>query len=169
MKIRHVVHVSDFQKIIDTIRNYILSWALELEENGILGKEMGFSSKQVERASQMNINIHNAGTMAGLGFGNDHAISTNQNVGNTVDAGKAKEFLTQIEPLLGNIRLTPIKLSEAQSAVADLHGELNAKSPDSTKILSLFQRLQGAVADAGVPWIATALVQVLQGLFVSEE
>lgn len=167
VEVRHVLYVSDFQKIIDTIRNYILIWALELEENGILGKEMGFSSKQIERASHININ--NLGNMAGIGFGNYHTIGTNQNVANTVNASKAKELLTEIVSLLENIKPKPIKLLEAQSAVADLQGALDTDNLDSPKLLPLLNKLQGAVADGGIPLIATSLVQFLQGLCMSEE
>ena len=43
--------------ILDTVRNKILDWALELEKKGILGdEEMNFSDKEREQAQSVTIN-----------------------------------------------------------------------------------------------------------------
>ncbi|WP_291367202.1 hypothetical protein [Acetobacter sp. UBA5411] len=115
-QVRLLLERSDFQAVLDTVRHKILDWALKLDSEGITGECMNFPAEQIQRASQMTINIHNTGNMAGLGFGNNHTTTTTQSVGNSVDMGKAKDLLAQIEPSLGNMSLSPENLVQAQNA-----------------------------------------------------
>ncbi len=45
--------------ILDAVRNIILEWALELEQNGILGEGMSFSKEEKITASQVTYQITN--------------------------------------------------------------------------------------------------------------
>jgi hypothetical protein len=59
--------------IIDTVRNRVLDWALELEKCGITGSDTNFSADEKAKAQQPNIimNIGNIGSLVGnLGVGN---------------------------------------------------------------------------------------------------
>lgn len=42
-------------RIISTIQNKILDWALLLEENGIVGEELSFTEEEIRRAEQLSI------------------------------------------------------------------------------------------------------------------
>ncbi len=44
--------------IIDVVRNLVLDWCLQLEQDGILGEGMGFSVKEKEIATHSNYTIH---------------------------------------------------------------------------------------------------------------
>ncbi|WP_308008929.1 hypothetical protein [uncultured Fusobacterium sp.] len=58
VKIRFKTSVPAFSKIVDIVKNMILEWTLELEKNGILGKEMTFSAEEKEKSQQIvSINI----------------------------------------------------------------------------------------------------------------
>ena len=50
-----------FVKIIDTVRNIILNWAIKLEEDGILGEGLSFTpqEKEIASAGQISYNINN--------------------------------------------------------------------------------------------------------------
>lgn len=161
-QVRLLLERSDLQAVLDAVRHKILDWALKLDSEGITGEGMNFPVEQIQRASQMTINIHNTGNMAGLGFGNNHTTTTTQSVGNSLDMEQAKNLLAQIEPSLGNMSLLPENLAQAQNAVTNLHLELDGGSPDSGKVRGWFQKLQGAILDAGAPLIANACVQGIQ-------
>lgn len=42
-------------RIISTVQNKILDWALLLEENGIVGEELSFTKEEIKRAEQSSI------------------------------------------------------------------------------------------------------------------
>lgn len=50
---------SQAQQMIDHVRNIILNWALELEDDGILGEDMVFSEEEKDVAMAKKYNIHN--------------------------------------------------------------------------------------------------------------
>ena len=54
---------SEVYRILDAVRNIILSWSLKLEESGIVGEEMTFSSEEKEKANfsdQLSIMLRTA-------------------------------------------------------------------------------------------------------------
>ena len=46
-------------KIIDAVRNIVLNWAMKLEEDGILGEGLSFTSDEKEIATNTEYNITN--------------------------------------------------------------------------------------------------------------
>jgi hypothetical protein len=44
--------------IIDAVRNRVLDWALQLERNGIIGTDVGFSSDEETKAKQPQVQLH---------------------------------------------------------------------------------------------------------------
>lgn len=61
-----ILHVSSTSVvgILDAVRNNILEWALQLEQQGISGQGMSFSKQEQQAASQINYNItNNIGSM----------------------------------------------------------------------------------------------------------
>jgi hypothetical protein len=53
------VSKSQFQGILESVRNVILNWALELECDGILGEEMIFNEVEKQVAVQKNYTVNN--------------------------------------------------------------------------------------------------------------
>lgn len=58
-----ILSASSFVRILDTVRNRVLQWALDLEEAGILGDGMSFSTTEVQAAQQVTNIVNNIGTM----------------------------------------------------------------------------------------------------------
>ncbi len=54
-KIGFFVSKSEFYRIMSTVRNKILEWALLLEENGIIGEGMSFSEKEKKIAQEAKV------------------------------------------------------------------------------------------------------------------
>ena len=53
----HVPPASLF-RIIDSVRNTVLSWAMKLEEDGILGEGLTFTTKEIQMASEHTYNVN---------------------------------------------------------------------------------------------------------------
>ena len=163
---RKVIYPHDSQKIIDAVRLSILEWVVRLEQEGITGDGLSFSPKQVVKASHMTFNISNTGNMAGLTLGNNNTTSTTQNVGdgNNVDIIKAKDLLAQIESMLESMSLEPEKLPEARNTIVNLNQEINKEKPDNDKVRGWFSSLGDAIGNAGIPIVAKAFGEQIQGL-----
>lgn len=61
MDLRPALHIplSTLHRILDSIKNLILNWALKLEEDGILGDDVSFSAAEIQKAAQANYNVTN--------------------------------------------------------------------------------------------------------------
>lgn len=80
--------------IIDTVRTRVLEWALALEEEGVLGEGLTFSSKEKEIAEK-SMTINNIGNFQGV-FGNvseSTVTQTNHLVVNSGDFNSLAEHL----------------------------------------------------------------------------
>lgn len=57
---RTTLHVqpSSLARIVDSVRNAVLNWALKLEEDRILGDEISFSDEEISLATKHNYNIN---------------------------------------------------------------------------------------------------------------
>ncbi|WP_313146490.1 hypothetical protein [Stenotrophomonas sp.] len=58
-----VLSATLFSRILDTVRNRVLQWALGLEEAGILGDGLSFTSIEVQAAKQVTHITNNIGSM----------------------------------------------------------------------------------------------------------
>ncbi|WP_404996525.1 hypothetical protein [Caldifermentibacillus hisashii] len=50
---------SQAQQIIDSVRNIILEWSIQLEEDGILGEGVSFSKEEKREADKQNYTVNN--------------------------------------------------------------------------------------------------------------
>jgi hypothetical protein len=59
-KERFVLHVAPYalHGILDSVRNIVLQWALQLEEDGILGEGISFSTKEVTAAQASSYTVN---------------------------------------------------------------------------------------------------------------
>jgi hypothetical protein len=101
-----IVAGSQLLGVLNTVRNKILDWSLELEKRGVLGNDMTFSKEEQMKAST---NVYNIGSVAVLG--DIHAKN--------VQVGDHNSILEDLRKLgVGNARLAELKeifggLSEA--------------------------------------------------------
>ncbi|EGR0269182.1 hypothetical protein FMH15_21470 [Vibrio alginolyticus] len=51
--------VTSLVPIVNHVRNAILNWSLELEQNGVLGEGFSFSQEEVKKAHMSTVSIHN--------------------------------------------------------------------------------------------------------------
>ena len=58
-KVRFKASVHKFVGITSRIKNIILEWALQLEENGILGEEFSFTQEEKEKSKELSNSIFN--------------------------------------------------------------------------------------------------------------
>ena len=73
-----IVPATRLKSIVDAVRSVVLNWSLKLEEDGILGEGLSFSSEEKQRAAQ---NIYQVNHF----YGNVSTSHTNLNAGRDVN------------------------------------------------------------------------------------
>lgn len=140
-------------RIVDSVRNVVLNWALELEEQGVLGEGLSFSEKEKEAATSTSQNINNFyGPVHGpqIAQGNQQAIQVSSTF--QVDVESLKALIANIESAAQKIDIPPDKRAEFESELATLRAQ--ASSPNPKKgivkegLSSLRNILEGASGSA---------------------
>lgn len=140
-------------RIVDAVRNVVLNWALELEEQGILWEGLSFSEKEKEAATSTSQNINNFyGPVHGpqIAQGTQQAIQVSSTF--QVDVESLKALIASIESAAQQIDIPADKRAEFESELATLRAQ--ASSPNPKKgivkegLSSLRNILEGASGSA---------------------
>ena len=110
--------------ILDTVRNEILDWALELEKKGILGdEEMNFSDKERMQAQGITINNYIVGnnTNAPIQQGNNNVMQLKPQ---NDDIETIKVLITEIKNVIEKFDVT--QQQELQSEIASIEPQLQS-------------------------------------------
>lgn len=113
--------------ILDTVRNEILDWALELEKKGILGdEEMNFSDKERMQAQGITINNYIVGnnTNAPIQQGNNNVMQLKPQ---NDDIETIKVLITEIKNVIEKFDVT--QQQELQSEIASIEPQLQSPNP----------------------------------------
>lgn len=111
MEPRLSISATEIVGVMDTVRNHILNWALELERSGVVGEGLSFSVKEVQAASTVNY-VTNIGTMAHSQI-QQHS-SGSQTMSNGADLSALMDLMLEIKQAAA---MTPS--ASAREAVAD--------------------------------------------------
>lgn len=125
------IPTSQFQKIIERVRNIILEWTLKLEEEGVFGEGMTFTDREKEKAVNSTTPIINI-------IGNMTNSQMQQNTSNSTQAlnvGELKKedlktLISELKSFSEEVKETKIK-EELMSEIEIL--EIQAKSPNPKK------------------------------------
>lgn len=132
---------------LEQARNKVLTWALELENRGVLGEGMTFSPDEKQKSMSASQIIHNYGTMnnaAALGDGSTASVSVND------PAALAK--------LIEGTALNAAQRAEILGLIKAFHDAKEAEKPDlRARVLAFVGKYAKELAGAGVT-IASALL-----------
>jgi len=148
-------------RIIDAVRTVVLNWALELEEQGILGEGLSFSEKEKEAATSTSQNISNFyGPVHGpqIAQGNQQAIQVSSTF--TVDVEALKELIAQIESAVPHLRIADNKRAELESELATLKAQASSPNPKKGIVREGLSSLRSILEGAS----GSALGQIVLGI-----
>ena len=114
--------------ILDTVRNKILDWALELEQKGILGdEEMSFSEKERVQAQGLTINNYIVGnnTNAPIQQGNNNVMQLKSPNDDNLET--IKNLIAEIKNVVEKFNAT--QQQEIQSEIASIEPQLQSPKP----------------------------------------
>jgi hypothetical protein len=108
-----ILHISKPQihRILDAVRNAVLDWSLKLEEQGILGEGLAFTSEEKQRAASV---VYNIQSVTGVVGGNVTADTIQIGSYNSIhqklkDLGVPQEDRNELETIMDSIPASPSK------------------------------------------------------------
>ncbi|MGP0154862.1 AbiTii domain-containing protein [Pantoea ananatis] len=134
------INASKLECIVTTVRNKILTWALDLETKGILGEGVVFSAKEKEVAPSTTYNTNNfygsVNNLGAIGAGNHGSIYQNNiNLINNFESlslvlknyGLADENISDLARVISESPL-PKNKNEVRECFGDWIGVMTAKA-----------------------------------------
>ena len=152
---------SGLVRIIDAVRNIVLNWAIQLEEDGILGEGLAFSEAEKNKVEQHSYNVNNF-------YGEVTGSQIQQSSTDSVQTQEIKDFSTEnVNNFISSLKenLSDIELDDEASKELDAEistVEIQIASPKPKKgiikesIGSIRRILEGASGGA----IAQLLIQL---------
>lgn len=140
------VSVGQFRKIISSVRDRILNFALDLEQQGIIGDGMTFSKDERQAASHISysVNIENMhGSQVQQGTSN-----SSQNLVNTVDAQALRILLEKLEPAVQQIT-EPNARAQFSSDLQTVAGQMGAPAPKVSIVRECLISIRSVLEGAG--------------------
>lgn len=148
--------------VLDSVRNKVLDWAIEMERNGVMGEDFSFEPNEVESAKAVmtTFNIGKIDNFAGnMGSGNssgDISLTTNQ----LTEVLSVLQKLREESPnlvALGAEDTLPVLID---SAIV----EADNKNPEIGKLRGLAQDVRSALAGAAGNLTAEGAMSLIGGV-----
>lgn len=154
------VPVSQLKRVIDSVRNKLLEWSINLEEDGILGENLNFTPEEKKIASENSITYNTIiyGSAVQVGNGNI------QNFSNT-DLSEIKELLNSIKRDLQEFNLDFKNQNELDVGIKTIELQLESKDPNKSIIYEAFRTirtiLEGCVSSAIAPSLIFGISKII--------
>jgi hypothetical protein len=152
VKLNVETHISPtaLRHVLDIVRERILTWSLELEKRGVLGKGMSFSKeekKHAERAPSI-VNIGSVTNMAGSigGFVENQRIDSTQWVAQDFRTS-VRRFVDEMDGLIS--ASADDDIADLRAATEDLRAALDDRDKDEGVIKKLLRKLPAAAVSLG--------------------
>jgi len=151
-----IIPPGQFVRILDTVRNEILGFALKLEQDGILGEGMSFSKEEKNTAAQQTYNItNNIRHMQNCQIQQHSTGPQTLNVNNEFQA--LTEFLSKLVSYLDSSELDEESKNELLAEVAAIQLQANSSSPKSGIIFEGLNTIRTIFEGAGGNIVANNL------------
>jgi hypothetical protein len=149
----------DLIKVLNRVRNNILNWTSELEQQGILGEGMSFSTEEKTKAKHITYQIiNNIGSMHNSQLQQDsaHANQTlNVTENNTADL---KKFVDELKKSVDSFQLVETQLQKLNKHIGILENQSELAKPDSVIIKESGRTIRNIIEGATGSTISTAVV-----------
>ena len=131
--------------VLDIVRNNILEWTLKLEEKGIMGNDMTFTSEEKKQASTI---IYNIGAMNNSQIQQGTINSTQIQTIQSFDKKYFDDFLKELKEHLSKNKLSKESNEIIKSDIKTIESQLKSPRPKKgilkESIISIRSILEGA-------------------------
>jgi len=157
---------TDLVKIIDAVRNIILNWAMKLEEDGILGEGLSFTSTEKETATNTEYNITNFyGPIENAQIQQQTKDSFQIKSSNLADINLISEFIKEVRKDAKQIGLEVEKEKELEAELTTVEAQTKSPKPKNIVIKEGMKSIRTILEGAGGGVAATLLTKLSEILF----
>lgn len=143
--------------ILDAVRNNILDWALQLEQEGILGDGMSFSPQERQTANQTTYQItNNIGNMQNSQI-QQHSAGATQKFEIENDLGMVVELLTKVKREINEFELADSDEKELLAEIATIESQAQSPRPKKSiifeslnSIKTILENMTGNILASGI-------------------
>jgi AbiTii len=150
--------------IVDAVRNIVLDWTLRLEENGILGEGLTFSSKEKETAAHGNYTINYHGPVSNSQIQQDSQHSTQSMSVTQTDLKALGEWLQTLKEQIAELKLNSADTAQIQADVQAAETQLSSPRPNRVVIEACMLSIKNIVEGCTGSLLAAGLLHKLVGL-----
>jgi hypothetical protein len=150
--------------LVDKVRNTVLEWALGLEEQGIMGEGMSFSSEEQKQAGVVNFNVGSLGNLIGSMHSSQlqqGTTSSTQTYTQTLDLDAVARVIGELRSRLNEAHLQGQDAVQVISDISCVESQLIAPRPNVSVIKeslrSIRSILEGLASSSLFQGIITAL------------
>jgi hypothetical protein len=146
------LEVPQILTLINSVRNILLDWTIDLEKQGVLGESLTFSSDDREKSAAVtantvnNIHIEQVGSF--VQSAQDSVMQGSVETTMTLSQSTL-DLVQQVEALLPASNLPAPVQSEAQDALSELKQAANSPNPESGRLRKGLESLKRVLAPAG--------------------
>jgi hypothetical protein len=141
-------------RIIDSVRTIILNWALKLQEDGVLGEGLDFTSDEKRTATNRPQNINNFyGPVHGAQIQQNSPGAVQLNGPTPLDAAAVLAFLEELKRSVELLGLNPDARLEVEAEVRTVEAQLESPKPKQrilrdtlSSLRSILEQAAGSVA-----------------------
>jgi len=123
--------------ILESVRNRIFDWSLELEARGVLGEGLTFSKEERERATQVNHSHHyttNIGSISGDSQLQQGTTNSAQSLATNIDSKALIAFVELFTRQIETMHLADEQRAEMTAELATLRAQAASSKPKASII-----------------------------------
>ncbi|WP_318433899.1 AbiTii domain-containing protein [Photobacterium leiognathi] len=148
--------------ILDTIRNEILNWSLDLESRGILGDGMSFTKEEKMAASKITYQVtNNIQNMNNSQFQQDSAGATQTLTICNENSSNIKEFIKHFYEVKDSLDLDDLAKRELCTEVKTVELQLESPKPKQSIISESIKSIRSILEGVTGSIVATGLLALL--------
>lgn len=161
------VYKGSFVKILESVRNIILNWSLELEAQNVLGDDMSFSDKEKEAASHVPLNV-TIGDITGSQVQVNSAGSRQEMKSDTGAIEALKSFVEAFDKeVQNNNDIDQSIQDELMAEIATLKAQASSPNPKRAVIVETLVSIRNILEGAVGGVLSNAALPAVTGLIAN--
>lgn len=154
----HVPH-TEIVGILDTVRNNLLHWALELEQKGVVGEGMTFSREEKTAATQVTYQVtNNIGSMSHSQL-QQHSNGSSQTIDHSQALGDLVGLVAALNSAIETLSFDSATRAEYVAEVRTLESQIASPKPKTAILSESLKSVRTILEGAAGNILASDLVQ----------
>lgn len=150
--------------IMESVRNKVLDWSLELESKGILGEGMSFSEKEKQTASSITYQVtNNIGHMNNSQL-QQHSENSNQTINISTNLDNIKIFIEGLKSAMKDLPLSEPDINELKAEVSTIDNQIASPKPKAVIINESLKSIRNLLEGIAVNVLSSNLLAQLTSL-----